>query len=240
LAIGREAHLGEFMVRSLALLAVLIVTAMPGPARAEGAVSETAQGMVGGWEMSNADRDRRCPLTFSIEPASGGYRIDFDPTCPTAFPSLKDVVAWTFGPNEVLRFVNAAGSAVLEFTEVENGMFESERGAEGLLFLQTQAALKVETRSTEQIVGDWTLLREADKPLCRLTLSDAANGDAFRVIVKPPCDKTIATFNPSTWRLDRDQIILTGRNGSWRFSESDPTVWERVPLSVDPLLLVRQ
>jgi hypothetical protein len=228
------------MVRSVALLAALILTAISGAARAEGAVSEAAQNMVGGWEMSNVDRDRRCPLSFSVEPAPGGYKIDFDATCPTAFPSLDNVVAWTFGPKDVLRLVDAKGAAVLEFTEVENGMFESERGAEGLLFLQTQASLKVETRTAEQIVGDWSLLREADKPLCRLTLSNTASGDAFRVIVKPGCDKAIATFNPSTWRLDRDQLILTGRNGFWRFSESDATVWERVPLSVDPLLLVRQ
>jgi hypothetical protein len=228
------------MVRGILLLAALVLTATAG-ARAEGAPNEAAQGMVGGWEMSNADRDRRCPLTFSVEPAPGGYRVEFDPGCPTAFPSLNNVVAWTFGPKDVLRFVNDAGSAVLEFTEVENGMFESERGAEGLLFLQTQAALKIETRSAEQIVGDWTLLREADKPLCRLTLSNAASGsETFRVIVKQPCDKAVAEFNPSTWRLDRDQIILNGRDGNWRFAESDPTVWERVPLSIDPMLLVRQ
>lgn len=228
------------MVRGIALLAALILMATPRVAGAEGAVSEAAKNMVGGWEMSNADRDRRCPLTFSVEPAPGGYKIDFDAGCPTAFPSLGDVVAWGFGPKDVLRLLDAKGAAVLEFTEVENGMFESERGAEGLLFLQTQASLKVETRSTEQIVGDWNLLREADKPLCRLTLSNTASGDAFRVIVKPGCDKMIANFNLSTWRLDRDQLILTGRNGTWRFAESDGTVWERVPLSIDPMLLVRQ
>jgi hypothetical protein len=227
------------MVRSILLLAAFVMTATAG-ARAEGALNEAAQAMVGGWEISNADRDRRCPLNFTADPAPGGYRIDFDPICPSAFPSFGNVVAWTFGPNDVLRFINSSGTAVLEFTEVENGMFESERGAEGLLFLQTQAALKVETRSTEQIVGDWTLLREADKPLCRLTLSDTASGDAFRVIVKSPCDKAIAAFNLTTWRLDRDQIILYGRDGNWRFAESDPTVWERVPLSIDPMLLVRQ
>lgn len=229
------------MVRSRAWLAALVLTAAPGVAGAEGAVSEAAQGMVGGWEMSNADRDRRCLLAFSVEPVSAGYRIDFDAGCPAAFPSLGNVVAWGFGPKDMLRLVDAKGGAVLEFTEVESGLFESERGAEGLLFLQTQAALKIETRSTEQIAGDWNLLREADQPLCRLTLSDTASGaDAFRVIVKPGCDKAIAAFNPSTWRLDRDQLILTGRGGSWRFVESDVTVWERVPLSVDPLLLVRQ
>jgi hypothetical protein len=197
--------------------------------------------MVGGWELSNVDRDRRCPLTFSVDSAPGGYKIDLDSGCATAFPPLGNVVAWTFGPKDVLRLVDAKGGAVLEFTEVENGLFESERGAHGLLFLQTQAALKVELRTVAQMVGDWSLLREADKPLCRLTLSDAAAGnEAYRVILKPGCDPAIAAFNPTTWRLDRDQIILGGRDANWRFSESDPTVWERVPLSVDPLLLVRQ
>jgi hypothetical protein len=231
------------MVRGVAFFAILILTAVTAPngARAEGAANEAAQAMVGGWEISNADRDRRCPLAFTVEPAPGGYRVDFEPVCTGAFPILGDVVAWGFGPKDVLRLLDAKGAALMEFTEVENGMFESERGADGLLFLQTQAALKVEVRTAEQIVGDWNLLREADKPLCRLTLSNTASGDdAFRVIVKPGCDKAIATFNPATWRLDRDQLILTGRTGSWRFSESDATVWERVPLTTDPLLLVRQ
>lgn len=228
------------MLRWVALLAALILMA-PGVARAEGAVSEAAQGMVGGWEISNVDRDRRCSLIFSLEPVPGGYKIEFDDACATAFPSLGSVVAWTFGPKDMLQLINAKRGAVMEFTEVENGLFESERGADGLLFLQTQAALKVETRTADQIVGDWSLLREADKPLCRLTLSNTAAGnDAYRVIVRPGCDKGIAAFNPTTWRLDRDQIIMTGRGTSWRFSESDASVWERVPLSTDPLLLVRQ
>jgi hypothetical protein len=129
----------------------------------------------------------------------------------------------------------------MEFTEVEGGMFESERGADGLLFLQTQAAVKVETRSAEQMFGNWSLLREAEKPLCRLTLSkETSTPEVYRVVVRPGCDKAIIAFGLATWRLDRDQLILTGRAGSWRFSESDATVWERVPLSVDPLLLVRQ
>ena len=218
---------------------------LPRAAAAESAVSEAAQNMVGGWELSNVDRDRRCALTFGVDPVPGGFKIEIDPGCQTAFPSLGNVVAWGFGPKDMLQLMDAKGGAVLAFTEVESGMFESERGTEGLLFLQTQAALKIETRTTEQIFGDWNLLRELEKPLCRLTLSnkpaDAAGGaDSYQVIVRPGCDKAIAAFSPVTWRLDRDQLVLTGRNGTWRFSESDATIWERVPLSVDPLLLVRQ
>lgn len=229
------------MVHGIVRVAVLMLVAWPWPVTAEPASpSDAAQAMVGAWEISNVDRDRRCLLMFSLDPAPGGYRIELDPGCATAFPSITDVMAWVFDPKEVLHLINAKGGVVLAFSEVENGLFESERGVDGLLFLQTQAALKIESRSVEQIAGDWNLLREADKPLCRLTLSSTANGDAYQVIIKPGCDKTIAAFAPGTWRLDRDQLILTGRGGVWRFAESDATVWERVPLTVDPLLLVRQ
>jgi hypothetical protein len=227
---------------SIALLAALALASVADLVRAEGAVSEAAQNMVGMWDISDVDRERRCALAFSLDPAQRGFKIEFDPGCQAVFPSFGAVVGWDFGPKDELRFLDDKGGAVLAFTEVESGLFESERGALGLLFLQTQAALKAETRSVEQIVGDWSLLREADKPLCRLMLSDTAAeaADSFRVVMKPPCDKAIIAFGPTTWRLDRDQLVLSGRGGTWRFAESDATVWERVPLSVDPLLLVRQ
>jgi hypothetical protein len=34
--------------------------------------------------------------------------------------------------------------------------------------------------------------------------------------------------------------VLSGRSGSLRFAESDPTTWERTPLTTDPLLLMKQ
>jgi hypothetical protein len=228
------------MVR-VSILAFLALIAGCGIAAAQSEPSEAAKGMVGNWEISNVDRDRRCPLTFAVDPAPGGLKVELDPACLTAFPSLGDVVAWDFGSNNMLRLLDAKKTPVMEFTEVESGMFESERGADGLLFLQTQAAVRVETRSAEQLFGDWNLLRDADKVLCRLTLSKDTNApDVYRIVVKPGCDKTIMNFGLSTWRLDRDQLVLSGRTSAWRFAESDSTIWERVPLTTDPLLLVRQ
>jgi hypothetical protein len=229
-------------VHSVALLVMSSLMMDCRPAGAETAISEAAQAMVGSWEISNVERDRRCPLTFSVEPTAGGFRIGFDPACATAFPQLGAVVAWGFGRNDVLRLLDGGGGAVMEFTEVESGMYESERGPDGLLFLQTQAVVTVETRTPEQLAGDWTVMREADKPLCRLTLSDtpADSPGSFRMFVKGSCDKSIVAFGLTSWRLDGSQLVLSGRGGSWRFAESDATIWERVPLSVDPLLLVRQ
>jgi hypothetical protein len=210
------------------------------PQAATPLVPDAAKDLLGGaWEISNSDRDKRCPVTFSGDPAQGGFKVDLDPACTIA--PLKDVVAWGLGPKDVLRLLDAKNAPVLEFTEVESGMYEGERKGEGLYFMQTQAALKAEIRSPDQIVGDWRLVRELDKPLCQLTLSNASGGDEnYKIVVKPGCDARIAAFGLTTWRLDREQLVLTGRTSSWRFGESDPTTWERVPLSTDPLLLMKQ
>jgi hypothetical protein len=227
-------------LQSLLTLLTLVFAVSFGHAQPTPSVSDAAKDLVGAWEISNADRDKRCAVTFSIDPAPGGFRLEFDPACGSAFPPLKDVVVWKLGPNDAVWLVDLKGAAVIEFTEVESGMYEGERKGEGLFFMQTQAAVKAETHSADQLFGDWKLLRELGQPLCTLTLSSTLEGeDKYKLIVKQGCDTAIANFGLTTWRLDRDQLLLTGSGGTWRFTESDPTTWERMPLSTDPLLLMR-
>jgi protease inhibitor Inh len=215
-------------------------TPAPAPAPAP-APNETARGMVGAWEISNAARDKTCPLTFSIDAAPGGYKVELDSQCATAFPSLKDVVAWTIGPKDGVRLVDSKGAVVLDFTEVESRMYEAERKGEGLFFMRTQAAIKAATVSPEQVFGDWTLLQEFEKPLCKLTLSNAAvGGESYRITVKPGCAAAIVALGFSSWKLDSNELLLTGRGATWRFSESDATIWERIPPSGEPMVLMRQ
>jgi len=203
--------------------------------------SDAAKGMVGAWEISNAARDKTCPLSFSLDAVTGGFKLELDEACGTAFPSLKDVNAWAMGPNDAVRLFNSKGAVVLEFTEVESFMYEAERKGEGLFFMRTQAAIKAATVSPEQVFGEWTLFREFEKPLCKLTLSNAsAGGENYKIAVKPGCDGSVAGLGLSTWRLDPDGLLLSGSGGTWRFSESDPTTWERIPASTDPLVLMRE
>ncbi len=224
----------------IAALSALAMAASCARAQGTPPVSDTAKDLVGGaWEISNSDRDKRCPVTFSIDAVPGGYKVELDPAC--AIAPLKDVVAWGLGPKDVLRLLDAKKAPLFEFTEVESGMYEGERKGEGLYFMQTQAAIKAEIRSPEQLFGEWKIVRELDKPLCRVTLSDASGGgETYKIVVKPGCDARIVAFGLTTWRLDREQLVLSGRTGAWRFGESDPTTWERVPLSTDPLLLMKQ
>jgi hypothetical protein len=214
-------------------LAVIAIALFAASAAAQAPVpSDAAKDMVGDWEISNAARDKTCPISF---------KLDLDGVCGTAFPALKDVVVWAMGPNDEVRLLNSKGAVILDFMEVEAHMYEAERKGEGLFFMRTQDAIKAATVTPEQVFGEWILLKEFEKPLCRLTLSNAsAGGESYKITVKQGCDPSVADVELSTWRLDSDGLLLTGRGGSWRFSESDATTWERIPASSDPLVLMRQ
>ncbi len=210
--------------------------AQPAPA-----VLDAAKELVGGWELSNADHDRRCTVTFSTDTAPGGFfKLALDPGCATVFPMFKDVAIWSIVPNGPLRLLDAKGNATLEMSEVESGIFEGERRGEGLYFMQPQGAATIPVRTPEQMFGDWNFLREIDRPLCALTLSRIPGAGAdFKLTVKPGCDPAIVNFALSTWRLEGDQLVFTGRGGSWRFVESDTNIWERIPPSTNPLLMLK-
>jgi hypothetical protein len=221
--------------------ALLTLVASVGAAPAQAPVSDAAKAMVGAWEISNAARDRTCPVSFVLDAGAGGFKLDLDQSCGTVFPSLKDLVAWTMGPNDAVRLIDSKGAIILDFNEVESGMYEAERKGEGLYFMRTQAAIRAATVSPEQVFGEWALLQEFEKPLCKLTLANApAGGDSYKIIIKPACQAPIANFGLATWRLEGGELVLTGRAGAWRFSESDATTWERIPPSTDPLVLMRQ
>lgn len=228
-------------VGRLSLVAAAAAIAGIAHAQTPATLSEPAKAMIGAWEISNAARDKRCALSFKAETVTGGFKLEFNPPCAD-FPVLRDVGVWDIGPKDAVRLFDSKGVVILDFNEVESGMFEAERKGEGLFFMRSQAAIKAATVSPEQVFGDWTLLQEADKPLCRLTLSNASAGgeDTYRIVVKPGCTAAILGLGFATWRLEVNDLLLVGRGGTWRFSESDATVWERIPPSTDPMVLMRQ
>ncbi len=222
-----------------ALAAAFVATA--GLARAQDAAT-LKQEMVGQWELSTTERSKTCVVALKADRAGQAFRLELEPACKTALPFTKDIVAWSVKGLDIVRLQDAAGDSVIDFTEVETGIFEGLRQGEGVYILQDLAAARSMAKSMDQMIGDWAMVRSNGQPICGLTLTNtAADADNFQVFLKPKCDAAVAQFNPTQWRLERGQIILMSKNGeTWQFEADDNAQWRRVPDTADPLILLRQ
>lgn len=230
---------------------VLITASFAGAAAAQTAppAGEPPKSITGTWEISSADRERTCAVTFRSEaaPKAGsatppGSKLDLDKNCAAALPFIKDAVAWNIGAKDVLRLIDARGGSLLELFEVESGMYEGERRGEGIFFMQSLAANKP-ARTAEQVSGDWNVTRGGTRAICTMTLSSTTAGeDGFAVALKPGCDALVTRFNPNTWRLDKGELVLSSEKGdTWRFEEGDtPSTWRRIPERAGRVQLVRK
>lgn len=235
------------IVRALSALAVFFVATLtaasavaqtsPSP---PAALTDAAKAVVGAWELSTADRERTCNVTFRQGAAGPGLALDWDKPCAAAFPLTREISAWMVGQNEAIRLLDAKGRILLELTEVESGLYEGLRPGEPLYFLQGLAAVQGE-RTAEQVAGEWAFVR-AGKPICRLSLtSESAGPDVLALRLRPGCDAAIAGLAPRGWQFDRGQIvILPTRGDGWRFEEDEKDTWKRVPEGRQAVTLVKQ
>jgi Protease inhibitor Inh len=203
------------------------------------APSDAARALVGVWELSNPDRDRRCTLTFKLDPAPQGRVVTLGPTCAAAFPDLRPTAAWTMGSDDALKLVDARGAVLFELTEVENGMYETTP-SHTRYFLQTLAAINKD-RITDDLFGDWQITRGPGRAICALNLGNIAyDTDSFVLTLNPGCDASITRFAPVAWKLDRGQFVMIGGGGqAWRFEENEANIWSRIPAARPPVLMVR-
>jgi hypothetical protein len=205
--------------------------------------NETFKTMIGKWEISNADRDRTCQLTFNTDPSGTLFKLELDKACAVQMPELKDVTGWTIGGLDLVKLIDGKGKPVFEFSEVEDGIFEAQRPGEGIFFMQNAAtAAPAVSISLEQMAGDWGVVRGSGKTVCTITLTNTAAGDdAFALKLKPGCEAFVTGFGPAAWYLDRGELVLKSKAGRfWRFEANNPTNWQRVPESREPINLVRQ
>ncbi|OAF00689.1 peptidase [Bradyrhizobium centrolobii] len=228
------------ILRGFALIIAACVAAMS-PARAQDATTLKKE-MVGQWELSTTERSKTCVVTLKGDAAGHGLKLELEPACKTALPFTKDIVAWSVKGLDIVRLQDATGEAVIDFTEVEAGIFEGLRQGEGVYILQDLAAARSMAKSMDQMIGDWAMVRGNGQPICGLTLTNTEAGpDNFQVFLKPKCDPVIAQFNPTQWRLERGQIILMSKAGeTWQFEADDNAQWRRVPDTADPLIMLRQ
>jgi hypothetical protein len=229
------------LIASAAPLAAQAQAPEPDAAPSEPAPPAVPRTMAGTWEFSNADREKTCTIMFRNDNARVGRRIEFDPKCATLFPFVPDIVGWRLNDNDFLRLLDAKGEAVLEFSEVESGIFEAPKPGEGILFIQNPTDLGAPPKTAEQIKGEWVMMRRTGRPLCTLTLSDTVAGEEFVLRVIPPCDQIVMRFAPVSWQMDRGEIVLRAANGqTWRFEEAEDSKWQRIPQTANPILMSRK
>jgi hypothetical protein len=226
---------------SIALAALLAWVACGSAARAQDAAT-LKKDMIGQWELSTTERSKTCVVTLKSDSTPQGLKLELEPGCPAALPFTKDITAWSIKGLDIVRLQDAAGESVIDFTEVESGIFEGLRQNEGIYILQNLAAARSLAKSMDQMIGDWAMVRSNGESICGLTLTNTeASQDNFQVFLKPKCDPAIAAFAPTQWRLDHGQILLMSASGeTWQFEADDNAQWRRVPDSADPLILLRQ
>jgi hypothetical protein len=222
-------------------LAIAAYIAAMGAAHAQDATTLKKE-MPGQWELSTTERSKTCVVTMKADAAAQGFKLELEPACKTALPFTKDIVAWSIKGLDIVRLQDATGESVIDFTEVEAGIFEGLRQGEGVYILQDLAAARSMAKSMDQMIGDWAMVRGNGQPVCGLTLTNTEAGpDNFQVFVKPKCDAAVAQFNPTQWRLERGQIILMSKSGeAWQFEADDNAQWRRIPDTADPLIMLRQ
>ena len=225
----------------IVLPALLALLAGITPARSQDA-SSLKKEMIGQWELSTTERGKTCVVTLKGEPSSQGLKLELEPGCGAALPFTREIAAWNIKGLDIVRLQDAAGQSVIDFTEVESGIFEGLRQGEGIYILQNLAAARSLAKSMDQMIGDWSMVRGNGQTICGLTLTNTEAGpDNFQVFLKPKCDPAIAAFAPTQWRLDRGQMILMSAKGDiWQFEADDNAQWRRVPDSADPLIMLRQ
>ncbi|HEY0849562.1 MAG TPA: AprI/Inh family metalloprotease inhibitor [Bradyrhizobium sp.] len=216
----------------------MLVLALPAQAQQQDTLK---QEMVGQWELSTTERSKTCVVTMKNEGAAHALKLELEPGCAAALPFTKDITAWSVKGLDIVRLQDAAGAPVIDFTEVESGIFEGLRQGEGVYILQNLAAARSLAKSMDQMIGDWQMVRGNGRPICGLTLTNTeATSDNFQVFLKPKCDPAVAAFGPVQWRLERGQIILMSKSGeTWQFEADDNAQWRRVPDTADGLIMLR-
>jgi hypothetical protein len=226
----------------IAVAALVAAIACGSPARSQDAAT-LKQDMIGQWELATTDRSKTCVVTLKNDSTPQGFKLELEPGCAAALPFTRDIAAWSIkGLGDIVRLQDAAGQPVVDFTEVETGIFEGMRTGEGIYILQNLVAARSLAKSMDQMIGDWAMVRGDGQTICGLTLTNTeAALDNFQVFLKPKCDPAIAAFAPTQWRLEHGQILLMSASGeTWQFEADDNAQWRRVPDSADPLIMLRQ
>jgi len=220
---------------TVTMSAVAQQTAKPDP--------EAVRALAANYELTNADGDRKCPMTLDVKPAGPVLTLVFDrPACVVLFAFMSDVAGWLPGPGGSIRFARANARPVLEFTEGVGGTYEGIREGDAVYFLTNlQYSDPADAPQFADLLGEWNLSRPGGAAICRVSLTDEpAAGESFTARVDANCDAALARFGVVAWRLERGDVLLLARNGDkLRFGRQEGGDWMKIPDTPRPLVMSR-
>jgi hypothetical protein len=89
--------------------------------------------MIGQWELATTERSKTCVVTMKGDTTPQGLKLELEPGCAAALPFTKEITAWNIKGLDIVRMQDAAGQPVIDFTEVESGIFEGLADRRGRL-----------------------------------------------------------------------------------------------------------
>src|ERR1700759_1287491 len=177
------------------LMALVIIS--PAPSRAQDAAT-LKKNMIGQWELSTTERSKTCVVTLKPDTTPQGLKLELEPSCAAALPFTKDITGWNVKGLDIGRLQDAAGEAVVDFTQVAAGILEGTRSGEGVYILQNLAAARSLAKSMDQMIGDWAMVRgNSGNTVCNLVITNTDTGnDNFQVFQKGKCEPAVSPFAP--------------------------------------------
>ena len=141
------------------MAALTALLALASPVAAQDA-STLKKDMIGQWELATTERSKTCVVTLKGDTTPQGLKLELEPGCAAALPFTKDITAWNIkGLATSCGCRMPPAQPVIDFTEVESGIFEGLRTGEGVYILQNLAAARSLAKSMDQMIGDWSMVR---------------------------------------------------------------------------------
>ncbi len=155
---------------------------------------------------------------------------------------MPEIAGWRLNDNDFLRLLDAQGNSVLEFSEVESGIFEAPKPGEGILFIQNPTDLGPAPKTAEQMKGDWNVIRRTGQRDLR---ADPVEHRGRRGVRRARAAAAAIRWwrglrrRPGRWIAARSCCARpTASPGASRRRED--AKWQRIPQTANPLLMVRK
>jgi hypothetical protein len=221
--------------------------------------------LLGAWDIEQLGAPRKCTITLGVEAAAGGRQVRFPATCHRALPVLSQVVSWSIGSNGQPQLNDADGKPVIAFARAKPDADLEGKAADGKQYVLSskdhpRAARRPVPSAAEQsatlaarpttvdpakapaaegLPGRYSLMRQANREACRLTLSGPPdNTGRAPAAFDGRCDDTgLTIFDPVGWRYVAGRLTLIARKGHSIDLVFENGHWRKDPAVGAPLLM---